>query len=121
MPADEQLAADDGQDLREIAVPISYVHRAHTPLADQRSKPSVDTSTTHFRVFLGQVDTFVQAFEEGGLSRADTWYTYECARDVLVANLDRIAARRLDSIEGQAADAAALSETAEAPAGTEPP
>jgi len=121
------MADDQREDVEEqahqhsVAELGTYVHRAHLPDANPRSTAKSDTSTAHFRVFLGQADMFVRTFEDGGLSRSDTWYTYECARDVLVAQLDRIMVRRLDSIERRAADAAAPGDTAEAPAGIEPP
>lgn len=102
-------------------VGITYVPPAQLAIVDPALGPKSDTSTAHFRVFLGQVGMFAHCFQDGGYSRLDTWYTYECARDVLVAHLDRIMTRRLDMIEGRAADAAASDQTAEAPAGNEPP
>lgn len=104
-----------------VAEQSAYVHAARYPAADQERTPKSDTSTAWFRDYLRRTDSTVRMFENGELSREDAWYFFECHQSVLAYNLGRIMTRRLDSIEEQAAARAAADETAEAPAGTEPP
>lgn len=121
MADDDRADIEEQADRRAIAVPDSYVHRAHIPDANQGTshRPHSDRSANVYLVNLvvttrAELHALPEPQDEDG---ALLWTSFDRFLDVAHTIAPHLAFRLLQTMRAIIASLP----TAEAPAGTEPP